>query len=181
MLQKNTLIVFALFFFAPLLAAENGKKGMDTKGVKEYVHRKDRFSFFYPETWTIDTTKKDVSVVVVDSKRNAAVSVHTQYPISGKKACQLLQDFEKTNPSINFNLIPEAQQHATADELRFVHATDSCIGVYKYVAKNTELLQGVVVYIRGAKAWFVTQLLVAPPQSQYLDIVGSIAKSFRLQ
>jgi len=146
---------------------------------KEYVDAKERFRLKYPANWTVDKNTKSFVVNIVSQGAKASVAIANYPYTAGKNACDLLASYEKANTILNYNLIPKENQRATPEELKFVRATDSCIGVYKFVSQNSEFLCGVVLYVRGRKAIVLSQMVFASSKDEFADALGDIAKSFQ--
>ncbi len=175
-LRSPWIIASAIILFsgAILLHAEEIKAPV----LKTHKHRKAKFSLSYPADWTekADAEGDALNVAAPDGKASVQIRIDT---VKGKTtACDLLTQLEGAGADAKKNVIPEDKRKPRAEELAAAGVRDGCIGAYRMMQGETEMLQGVGVYVNGRNAWILLQNLTVAARDAHGKSVSEIAKSF---
>lgn len=175
-LRLSWIFASGIFLFsgAYLIQAEENK----ALELKTHKHRKAKFSLSYPSDWTEKVDADGVALNVSAPDGKASVQIRTDGVKGKTTACDLLTQLEGAGAEAKKNVIPEDKRKPRSEELAAAGVRDGCIGAYRFMQGETEILQGVGVYINGRNAWILLQNLQAAARDIHGKTVSEIAKSF---
>lgn len=174
--SMRSFFIFTSFIFAGtfLLQAEENKAVL----LKTHKHRKAKFSLSYPSDWIEKADADGIAFGVNAPDGKAGVQIRTETVKGKTTACDLLIQLEGAGADAKKNVIPEDKRKPRAEELSAAGVRDGCIGAYRLMQGETEMLQGVGVYVNGRNAWILLQNLQAAARDTHGKAVSEIAKSF---
>lgn len=166
----------SMLFFSGvfLLQAEEVKQ----QTAKTHKHRKAKFSLSYPGDWLEKTDEAGVALSVAAPDGKANVQIRTETVKGKTTACDLLTQLEGAGADAKKNVIPEDKRRPRAEELAAAGVAEGCIGAYRMMQGEIEVLQGIGVYVKGRNAWILLQNLQAAARDAHGKAVSEIAKSF---
>lgn len=165
--MRNLVVLFCTASL-PLLADE----------LRTFQSAKQKFTVQYPGDWTLAPEKEGIAFMAVSPDAAANVQIMTDNLKPGLAACEYLAKTETSSEDKRSNLVPEDKRKPSAAQLKLIGAKDGCIGAYKIMSGNTEVLQGTAVYTSGKKVWVLVQTLQTAAVQRHAKGVGDIAKSF---
>lgn len=165
-MKKILLICVASVLTAGILADE----------MKTHKDKKAKFSVKYPSDWILSPDQTPFMVSAPDKTANVQIMTDS---LGGKiSACEYLSQVEASVEGGRTNLIPENQRKATPAQVKFMGVKDGCIGAYKVMQGDVEVMQGMGVYVSGKSVWILIQTLQSAARATHGKAIGDIAKSF---
>lgn len=152
--------------------------GILAEGVKTHKDKKGKFTVKYPAEWTLATDQNGVPFMVSAPDSTANVQIMTDSLKGKMTACEYLSQVEASVEGGRTNLIPDNQRKTTAAQMRFMGVKDGCIGAYKVMQGEVEVLQGMGIYVAGKSVWILIQTLQSAARQTHGKAIGEIAKSF---
>lgn len=166
--------IFALLSVTLVLQAQSNSPIAE----KTHKHRKAKFSLRYPGDWAEKVDSGDVALSVASPDGRASVQIRTETVRGKTTACDLLTQLEGAGQDAKKNVIPEDKRKPRSEELAAAGVGDGCIGAYRLMQGEIEVLQGVGVYVKGRNAWILTQNLQAAARELHAKSISEIARSF---
>lgn len=167
--MKKILFLGLAFVLTVAIAADAMKTHKDKKG---------KFTVKYPADWTLSTDQNGVPFMVNAPDSTANVQIMTDALTGKMTACEYLSQVEASVEGGRTNLIPENQRKATPAQTKFMGVKDGCIGAYKVMQGEVEVLQGMGIYVAEKSVWILIQTLQSAARQTHGKAVGDIAKSF---
>ena len=167
--MKKILLIVATFALTA---------GVSAEGMKTHKDKKGKFTVKYPADWTLATNQNGVPFMVNAPDSTANVQIMTDSLAGQMTACDYLAQVEASVEGGRTNLIPENQRKATAAQTKFMGVKDGCIGAYKVMQGEVEVMQGMGIYVAGKNVWILIQTLQSAARQTHGKAIGDIAKSF---